>query len=136
MTQLQPSNGRPLHLLSIQLTPCARGANGGFSLSTFVTSIQKTATNSEINEQFLARLRATGWRDDHARHYKQTYLLRTEPTVVPVDSSCPRITFGELNQLSGNPIERIKAVSYRIDVTGLGHTQMNGVITDEDLTGN
>jgi hypothetical protein len=135
MTQLQPSNDRSLHLLSVQLTPSAKAAKGAMSLSSFVKSMVTLAPTSELENQFLERLRATGWRDEHSRHYNQTYLLRSEPVLILVDSSCPRITSTELGQMANNPIERIKAISYRIDVSGLGQTFLDALITEEQSNG-
>lgn len=135
MTQLQPSNKRLLHLLSIQLTPCAKVAKGAMSLSNSVKSIQQMAPNSDLETIFLERLRTTGWRDEHRRHYNQTYLLRSEPVVLLVDSTCPRITLDELSQIANNPIERIKAVSYRIDVSGLGLSNLDELLNKENPGG-
>jgi hypothetical protein len=136
MSQLQPSNDRLLYLLSIQLTPCAKSAKGAMSLSSVVKAMRDLTPTPELELQFLERLRSAGWRDEHSRHYNQTYLLRTEPVFILVDSACPRITSSELAQLSNNPIERIKAISYRIDVSGLGHTNLDELITEEKMNGN
>lgn len=136
MTQLQPSNDRPLYLLSIQLTPCAKSANGAMSLSSVVNSMRDLTPTPELELQFLERLGLAGWRDEHSRQYNQTYLLRTEPVLILVDSACPRITSSELTQFTNNPIERIKAISYRIDVAGLGHTNLNELIAEEKMNGN
>ncbi len=130
MTQLQPSNNRTLSLLSIQLTPCARVVEGAISLANIVSQLLQLSTTSELRTKFLERLQTTGWRDEHSRHYMQTYIFRSEPLCVPVDDSCPRITSNDLVQLVNNPIERIKSVSYRIDVTGLGDSKIDHLFMD------
>lgn len=135
LQQLQPSNNRLLHLLSIQLTPCAKAAKGARSLSNSVKLIQQMAPTSELENKFLDRLRTTGWRDEHLRHYNQTYVLRSKPVFILVDASCPRITHDELSQLANNPIERIKAISYRIDVSGLGQSNLDELLRTEHPDG-
>ena len=120
MYQLEASAGRDLFLLSIQLTPSARSATGSMSLSNMVESLLQTASTIDLKDAFKRRLEFTGWKEEHSRHYAQTYLLRTSPAVIPVDDLCPRVTYRDLIKIENFQIDRLKSVTYRIDVSGLG----------------
>ena len=118
--QLESSPDRDLFLLSVQLTPSARAAVDSFSLSSMVDCLLKLAPTQDLETAFKKRLEFTGWREDHSRHYRQTYLLRTNPSLILVDELCPRIVYQDLLKVKNIQIDRIKSISYRIDVSGLG----------------
>lgn len=124
MHQLEASSGRDLFLLSIQLTPSARSAAGSMSLSSVVNSLLQSDLSTEQKKAFKQRLEFAGWKEEHSRHYTQTYLLRTNPAVIRVDDLCPRITYQDLLKIENFQIDRIKSVTYRIDVSGLGNEDL------------
>ena len=85
-----------------------------------VESLLQTASTIDLKDAFKRRLEFTGWKEEHSRHYAQTYLLRTSPAVIPVDDLCPRVTYRDLIKIENFQIDRLKSVTYRIDVSGLG----------------
>jgi len=118
LSQLEPTAGRGLLLLSLQLTPSPQHARGVFSLATMVGSVGQALKESSVNdERFERRLAKAGWKQSHSRFYTANYLMRAVPKLINVDDSCPRLT---TPILVGVNSERVTSVSYRIDVSGLG----------------
>lgn len=121
LTQLQPSHGRELFLLSIQITTASMMARESFSLASKVRLIEELLKNSlENRNKFRYRLEQVGWQESHMNFYDATYLIRSKSRFVKVDENCPRIIEMSLGGMSDEMRARIRAVSYRIDVTGLG----------------
>lgn len=120
LTQLARTADRPLYLLSLQYTRA--GDASGDSLGSAVTRVlAAVATDgAHVRSELESRLYAAGWRPDDAIHYHSPFLLRTPPTLVPVDDNCPAITPETLRGLGAGRLARISQVAYRIDVTGLG----------------
>ena len=133
--QLAATNDRELFLLSVQLTPSAKSATGSMSLSSLVSSLTQAAPSIEQAEALKRRLEFAGWKEEHSRHYRQTYLLRTTPAMIPVDENCPRIVYEDLLRIKNMQIERIKSISYRIDVTGLGTEDLGGQLLKSSTKG-
>ena len=120
LTQLLPNPGRPLYLLSVQLTGAGAG-DEGWTLTERIEEIgrQIRPVGAEAETSFRIKLQQAGWQDAHQDQYRQRFRLRTDPILVPVDDACPVIVPETLQSL-GNRLSRIVHVSYRIDVTGLG----------------
>lgn len=114
-TQLQLSPGRPLWLISLQLTR-AGAAERGFGLPDTIARIRigVTATATQVNGQ----LGAIGWRDSDADLYPERYFWRTPPAAYEVDSRFPAITRARLDSVVPQP-EFVQQVTYRVDVTSL-----------------
>jgi len=110
--QLQPNPGRPLWLLSIQITRA--GGARGLSLTGLVDDVRGRLTAHR--ERFLEHLVATGWRDDDADLYRDQYLLRSAPLAYPVDDDFPALTDERLAAAVPHP-DLVSGVSYRVDVT-------------------
>ena len=126
LTQLQPSHGRELFLLSIQITSASMMATNSFSLASRVQLIENLIKSNVSNlEAFKLRLEKVGWQESHMNFYDSTYVLRNRSRFVEVDNNCPRIIDSTLIGLTDELRARIGSVSYRIDVTGLG-------VEDED----
>ncbi len=115
VTQLQPSVGRPLWLLSIQLTG---GGLGARTLPEMADVIRGRLTEPEDRTEFDRLLWATRYDDAHAALYKRRLRLRSAPMVYRVDESFPAVTHETLAR-SGVPAARIVQVSYQIDVSDL-----------------
>ena len=91
--QLTPTPGRPLHLMSVQVT----GAGTDFD----------------------DRLTDCGWEDAQAdRLYTTRLLVRSEPRFYNVDGAFPAITSAGLSRIVTRP-ELVRSIDYRIDVTDL-----------------
>lgn len=114
-TQLQPSPGRVLWLLSIQLTK-GGAAQGSFSLSGLVGAVRQRL--AVTRERFLEHLVANGWRDSDADLYETTYMLRSRPTAYLVDEQFPAITQPRIDAAVPQS-HFVGSISYRVDVSSL-----------------
>ncbi len=116
-TQLLPTLGRPLCLLSIQLTGAG---SGGSSLPELVETVRRVYEGDDLTRlnEILARI---GWSDMHAPLYGSRYRLRSAPLTFDVDAAFPAITPARL-ELAGVPMDRIAAVRYLLDLSGLSPT--------------
>lgn len=115
VTQLQPSVGRPLWLVSVQLTR-AGASGGGIALADLVGEL-RTAFGAG-NDRLLDHLRSLGWRDIDADLYRTRYILRSTPAAHVVDDDFPALTRARLDAIVPRP-ELVGDVSYRVDVTTL-----------------
>lgn len=118
-TQLQPSPGRGLWLLSVQVTRA--GGAEGLSLPTLVRQLQTSFTD-EL-EAFDGHLADVGWASTDASFYANDYLLRSKPAFYMVDDNFPAITPPRLHQAVPMP-ERIDGVVYTVDVTDLPESKI------------
>lgn len=110
--QLEPNPGRPLWLLSIQITRA--GGARGVSLAGLIKEI--SGALSTRRPRFVEHLTGLGWRDEDADMYRDRYLLRSNPQAYLVDDRFPAITGARLEAVVPSP-ELVSAVSYRVDVT-------------------
>jgi hypothetical protein len=110
-TQFTPKEGRKLFLVSIQITG---GGNGGRSLADVILEISSTCSDAQRN-LFKEKLESRGWRDRDANKYPTRWLLRSAPTLIPIED-LPSIRIEELGR------SRIVSLSYIVDVGGLGKT--------------
>lgn len=116
-TQLQPTQGRVLYLISIQIT-LAGAAAGGFTLSELIASIRSELDSSR--RVFDMALKGLGWTDADADLYLTKFQLRTTPRSYAVDLEFPAITGLRLDQVVPQR-GFVSAVSYRVDVSHLPH---------------
>lgn len=114
--QLRPNPGRPLWLVSIQLTRA--GGADGINLAELVTDIRGTLGSRR--DRFLEHLVGLGWRDSDIDLYRDRYLLRSAPQAYHVDEDFPAITDERLASAVPHP-DLVTAVSYRIDVSDRKH---------------
>lgn len=124
--QLQPSIGRSLWLMSVQLTG-AGASDSGHSLARLVDHLRTTFEGG--NERFIDKLHSVGWRDADHELYLTRYILRSTPAAYLVDDEFPAITRPRLEAAVPKP-EIVGDVSYRVDLTTLDAT-----IPPEPLTG-
>lgn len=115
--QLQPSVDCTLYLISIQL---ADAGSGGRSLPELAEEV-KTALPIVDLKHYDRRLAASGYIEKHAPHYTRRRRLRSEMAMIQVGEGVPRLTALGLSALpSGFVPERISAVTYDADMSGLG----------------
>lgn len=115
-TQLTPAPGRPLYLLSIQLTQ-AGAALQGKTLPQCIAKVRGALQRS--TRVFDDRLRAIGWRDtDSLTLYTRRFLPRSAPRSYRVDADFPAITSDGLAAIIRRP-ELVVGIAYRIDVSGI-----------------
>lgn len=113
--QLLPSPGRPLWLMSIQLTR-AGASKASFSLAALVGELRALITNGR--DDFLTRIGSLGWRDMDSELYTTRYILRSTPAAYRVDETFPAVTRPRLNAVVPQP-ELVGSISYRVDVSSL-----------------
>lgn len=120
LSQLVPSHGHRLFLLSLQVQPT--GSGGGASLADAVDSVRLRLRNDSVRlAQFESHLRLLAYDDKHRVHYSRRFKLRSSAALIPVDTSFPAITSPVINEVLGAVrAARIKRVQYQVDVYGLG----------------
>lgn len=111
--QLEPSPGRQLWLMSIQITR-AGGDPNGFTLPGLIQEIREQL--STTRDRFMTYLASQNWDDDDAAMYPTAYILRTTPAAYLVDDSFPAITGTRLASVVPNS-DLVSAVTYRVDVS-------------------
>lgn len=115
VTQLSPTQQRPLWVLSVQLTTAGLG---GLTLPELIAGIRHKVVDGAVRHQFEARLADVRWSDDQTALYGRRFRLRSDPAAFRVGPGFPAITTAAL-MAAGLPVERITSVSYLIDLSGL-----------------
>lgn len=130
--QLRPNPGRPLWLVSIQIT-MAGGAEGR-SLAELVARIRELLPG---DDRLRNALHDAGWRDEDADLYTRRYLLRSAPSAYLVDDSFPALTGDRIRAVVPNP-DQITDVTYRVDVSdrpaGSPGPELDSFLRTEGLT--
>jgi Putative PD-(D/E)XK family member, (DUF4420) len=123
LQQLLPKGRRPLHLISVQLTP-ADTARDATSLPELVAKVIAAASTSSAaaGELIRDRLEILNWADDDREYYRTRYCLRSPMEACRVDRKFPAIVPEALRSL-GRRASRIQAVAYSINVDGLGERE-------------
>lgn len=111
--QLEPSPGRPLWLVSIQITR-AGGDPNGFTLPGLIQETRERLTTTR--DRFVAYLASENWEDDDAAMYPTAYILRTAPSAYLVDDDFPAVTRSRLHSVVPHS-DLVSAVTYRVDVS-------------------
>lgn len=119
-TQLQPSPGRPLYLLSLQIT-LAGASQEGRTLPQVVADLR--AILDDTSSQFEAALYAVGYRDGDADLYRTRFQFRSKPRAYLIDDNFPSITRPRLEMTVPN-LQLVSEVRYRVDVGGLSPAHM------------
>ncbi|WP_225755650.1 PD-(D/E)XK motif protein [Actinotalea sp. Marseille-Q4924] len=129
--QLEPNPGRPLWLLSIQLTRA--GGADGLSLPALIHEVRGLLPAH--SGRFLENLVTQGWRDDDAELYRARYIPRSTPAAYLVDDDFPAITTARVSRAVPHH-ELVSDVSYRVDVTnrdsGMPGGPLDHFLNDED----
>jgi hypothetical protein len=113
-TQLTPTLGRALYLVSIQITLAAMGE--GFTLPQLV-KLSRERLEAERTE-LEAALSRVGYRDADDSLYHTSWALRSEPQFFEVTATFPALTTDRVVQSVPSP-QRIIDLRYQIDLTGL-----------------
>jgi hypothetical protein len=114
-TQLEPTVGRPLWLLSLQVT--SAGA-GGLTLPELIAVVRLKVVDGTFRAVLEDRLSRVRWRDDQSALYSRHFRLRSEPVVFRVGEAFPAITPPRW-AAAGVPVQRIASLSYLLDLNGL-----------------
>lgn len=112
--QLTSSPGRPLQLLSIQITSAGAAEHG----ETLVERVRRV--RGMLNRSvriFDERLHRMGWRDRDADElYTRRFVARSMPRTYPVDDAFPAITPEGIAAIVRRP-ELVVGLVYRLDLT-------------------
>ena len=112
--QLEPSPGRSLWLVSVQVTR-AGGNPDGVGLPGLIQEIRERLTG--MRDRFVSRLSSEGWDDDDAAMYPTAYVLRTTPAAYLVDDDFPAVTRQRLRSVVPHS-DLVSDVTYRVNVSG------------------
>lgn len=116
-TQLESSPGRPLHLVSVQVT-LAGGAVEGFTLPSLVSDV-RSGLDFGLRT-FDSALESLGWQETDSDLYKRRYQMRSIPRAYLVDEQFPAITSERLDKVVPKRAN-VVGVNYRVNVTDLEH---------------
>lgn len=119
LTQLMPTQGRPLWLVSHQIT---NAGSAGHTLAELVDAVRATIESSAAASKFEAALQGSGWSDEHRDRLVSRWTRRTDSAAYLVEDSFPQLTPGSLRP-SAAALNRILDVRYRINLDGLGTSQ-------------
>lgn len=122
LTQMVPSPGRPLFLLSIQITAATADQRETCRLPTMVDEARSEAGKAGAGtaERLEILLENLKWRDDNHDLFPDHFRLRSEPALVPVNERFPALVPPLLSGLGDDLVARILQVTYRVNVEGLG----------------
>lgn len=112
--QLDPSPGRSLWLVSVQITR-AGGDPNGLGLPDLIGSIRGRL--SSTRDRFVGHLASQGWDDDDSAMYPTTYVPRTAPAAYLVNEDFPAVTPERLQAMVPHS-DLVSDVTYRVDVSG------------------
>ncbi|MGW4112640.1 PD-(D/E)XK motif protein [Actinosynnema sp. NPDC004786] len=124
LTQLVPKEGRPLWLVSHQLT--SAGAGTGSSLPGLIEAVSAQLGPGRHQDDFEDALARSGWRDAYRERLTTRWARRSASRGYHVTGPFPRLTPDDLRN-RGVVIDRIPTIRYRIDLDGFA---------DEDKTPN
>jgi hypothetical protein len=119
LEQLEPSPGRQLHMISIQVEPA--GNEAGSTLPEMVDRVRAMVPGPSQARDTLDSSLLVGWRfsDVHAPFYGQRLQLRAPVVLVPITQDFPRLIRSVVATLPQS--ERLSNFHYQVNVEGLGY---------------
>jgi hypothetical protein len=114
LSQLEPTPGRILWLLSMQLTT---GLSEAPTIADLVAKVRSRLIGVDL-EAFEKKLSGSGWRDKYGATMRRRFSLRSTPLLLPVDAEFPALTQDRV-VAAGMPLSRLREIAYSIDVVGL-----------------
>jgi hypothetical protein len=119
LTQAEPSTDCELSFLSVQLAKT--GGSDGSTLPDLVSKLEgKLRVDENARQMFRQFLDRLGYHDSDSPSYDQKWKLASTVKLVPVDSSFPAITSPLMAAALGNTFSRLEAISYDVNLDGLG----------------
>ena len=115
LTQLEPSSGRALWLVSVQLTTTG---TSGKTLSELIAHTMDRFSDLSNRKLYSDRLSTVGWDSGLAHLYTRRYTYRGKTLTFEINSDFPTITASRLHS-SGFAIERFSNVTYILHTMGL-----------------
>ena len=117
LTQLVPTGGRSLDVVSVQLTTAP--LDNGWTLPALVAHARDLV--GAVSQSLESALKSVGYGDDDFDLYRSRWTLRTPPAFFRVDSDFPAITAAGLGVVVPNA-DRVTDVRYRIDLSSMKQT--------------
>lgn len=114
LTQLEPTPGRTLWMLSIQLTT---GLTEAPTITSLVADLRSRLTGTDL-AAFDKKLHDAGWRDSYGAIMRRRFIVRSTPILLPVDNAFPALTQDRV-AAAGVSLSRLREIAYSIDVAGL-----------------
>jgi hypothetical protein len=114
LSQLEPTPGRTLWLLSIQLTT---GLADALTIADLIANLRSRLVGADL-EAFEKKLYSAGWRDKYRVTMRRRLRMRSRPLLLPVDMEFPALTQDRM-VAAGIPLSRLREIAYSIDVAGL-----------------
>jgi putative PD-(D/E)XK family protein DUF4420 len=114
LSQLEPTPGRALWLLSVQLTT---GLAEALTIADLVAKLRSRLVGADL-AAFEKKLHSAGWRDKYRATARRRFKMRSTPLLLPVDQAFPALTQDRI-VAAGMPLARLREVAYSIDVAGL-----------------
>ncbi|MGQ4414156.1 PD-(D/E)XK motif protein [Streptomyces sp. SAS_269] len=115
LTQLMPKVGKPLWLVSHQIT--AAGAGQGKTLAELIAEV-RAIPNDVVLADLDRRLTAAGWHGAPAKEKGRRFRSRTSPVLYLVDETFPSLTPANLTG-AGAHLSSITEVRYRLDLSAV-----------------
>jgi hypothetical protein len=114
LSQLEPTPGRSLWLLSVQLTT---GLVDALTIADLIVKLRSRLVGADL-EAFEKKLYSAGWRDKYRTTTRRRFRMRSTPLLLPVDEAFPALTQDRI-VAAGMPLSRLREIAYSIDVAGL-----------------
>lgn len=114
LSQLEPTPGRPLWLLSVQLVT---GPDESTTIAELIAKLRSRLAGADL-DAFEKKLHVAGWRDRFSARGRRRFRLRSTPLLLPVAAEFPALTQDRV-AAAGMPLSRLREIAYSIDVTGL-----------------
>ena len=114
LSQLEPTPGRALWVLSMQLTT---GLGDALTVADLIGKLRSRLVGAEL-AAFEKKLYSAGWREKYRATIRRRFKMRSTPLLLPVDAEFPALTQKRV-AAAGMPLARLREIAYSIDVTGL-----------------
>ena len=119
LTQLVPTQDRPLWLVSHQIT---NAGSAGHTLPELVNAIRTIIGSSAASSQFEAALTESGWSEEYRDRLVNRWTRRADSAAYLVADSFPQLTPDSFRSNTA-PFDRILDVQYRVNLDGLASSQ-------------
>lgn len=116
LTQLTANSGRPLWLVSHQLTKAA--GTSGWTLPEHVEGVRALVGTGPMRDALEARLRRAGWEDWLSASLHTRWRLRAPSQTFAIGDQFPRLTADGLTE-AGVLLAQIPEIQYRIDLSSV-----------------
>jgi hypothetical protein len=114
LTQLVPSPGHPLWMVSYQVTKA--GTQDGMTLPTLIEAIRTGLDSPSAREEFETQITLAGWHNRYTHTTRTRWIERTKAAAYEVVDEFPRLTASLLTS-GGVDLGHIPEVKYRIDLS-------------------